>query len=277
MKSMLILTDFSENAFRAAEYACGLTVPLQINRIVLYSAYQTIIAGTEIPVTLDSQQLYLETMQELGLLRDRIKSLVDDSLTIDLIAEDTYLADRINPLCREQSIYIVAMGISGKSGLGKLLIGRTTVGIQRTSEFPLLIVPHEALIGSAVTTVVFTTDLKGFPAVQADWLREILGAFRADLHVINIKSEEEENHYIQNQDTLKGLHDLLNPYDPKFHFLQGEDVTKQILAFSELHHASMIIAVHRKRGFFSGLFHESVSEKLAYNSQIPLLSLPDLQ
>jgi hypothetical protein len=25
MKSMLLLTDFSENAFRAAEYACGLT------------------------------------------------------------------------------------------------------------------------------------------------------------------------------------------------------------------------------------------------------------
>lgn len=36
MKAIFVLTDFSENAFRTAEYVCGLTGPLRIDRVVLY-------------------------------------------------------------------------------------------------------------------------------------------------------------------------------------------------------------------------------------------------
>jgi hypothetical protein len=76
---------------------------------------------------------------------------------------------------------MIVMGISGKSGLEKLLIGSTTVQMQRTSGFPLLMVPNETLIGNAVSTIVFTTDLKGFSIVQENLLREFLDAFLAVL------------------------------------------------------------------------------------------------
>lgn len=271
---MLILTDFSEGAFRAAEYACGLTGPLQISRVVLYHAFQTVVGGAEIPVVQDGQQIYLESMQELGLLHDRVKSLIDSTVTIDLIAEDAYLSERVNTLCKEQSIDIIAIGVSGKSGLEKLLVGSTTTQIQRTSAYPLLIVPEEAMIGGALATVVFTTDLKDLPVKQANRLREILNAFRPELHVVNVRYEGEERHAAENDADLSALRSTFAQYDPKFHFIEGDDTTAQILAFSQLHNASMIVAVHRKHGFLSGLFHQSVAGKLARNSRIPVLNLP---
>jgi hypothetical protein len=49
IKSMLILTDFSENAFRAAEYACELAGLFSTRRIVLYHAYR-VLKASEFPV-----------------------------------------------------------------------------------------------------------------------------------------------------------------------------------------------------------------------------------
>ncbi|MGG7665545.1 universal stress protein [Dyadobacter sp. BHUBP1] len=271
---MLILTDFSEGAFRAAEYACGLTGPLQISRVVLYHAFQTVVGGAEIPVVQDGQQIYLESMQELGLVHDRIRPLIDSTITIDLMAEDAYLSERINTLCEEQSIDIMAIGVAGKSGLEKLLVGSTTTQIQRTSAYPLLIVPEEALIGGALATVVFTTDLQDLPVRQANRLMEILNAFRPELHVVNVRYEGEERRAAEDDADLSALRSTFAQYDPKFHFIEGDDTAAQILAFSQLHNASMIVAVHRKHGFLSGLFHRSVAGKLAHNARIPVLNLP---
>ena len=59
MKTMLILTDFSENAFRAAEYGAQIADPLHIRRIILYHAFQTVVMGTDLPVsnTQESRQI----------------------------------------------------------------------------------------------------------------------------------------------------------------------------------------------------------------------------
>lgn len=63
MKTILTLTDFSEAAQHAAEFACRIAGALQAKRVLLYHAYRTIIGGTEIPVTVDSKHLYHENMQ----------------------------------------------------------------------------------------------------------------------------------------------------------------------------------------------------------------------
>lgn len=275
MKSMLILTDFSENAFRAAEYACAWTGPLQIERIVLFHAYQSFIGGTEMPVVMDGHQIYLDSLQELGLLHDRIKSMVDHGLTIELIVEDTILSDRINSLCKEKDIDMVVMGVTGKSGLEKLLVGSTTDQMIRIIKFPLLIVYNESAIGTKVKTIVLPLDLKEFPDNQTDHLLNILGSFNADLHLLNVRPQNESKP-IAYPESFSKLHNLLSQYNPTFHFIEGEDITEQILDFCALHHASLIIMVHRKYDFFSELFHRSISKNLAHTAHFPILCLPDL-
>ena len=77
---MLILTDFSEDAFRAAEYACQLAGLLRIQKIVLYHAYQTVMAVADVPAfaTVNhDKQIYQESMESLGLWQDRLKPMVE--------------------------------------------------------------------------------------------------------------------------------------------------------------------------------------------------------
>src|SRR5258705_6879147 len=157
MQSILILTDFSDAAFRAAEYGCNLTGLLQINRIVLFHAFQTIAVTTDMPVypVKTEYEVYRESMEALGLLHDRLKPIVGKDVKIELLAVDAVLPEMINQQCREQNIDMIVMGVSGKSGLEKLLMGSTTARMLQTSEFPILIVPKEAKFGKEIKTIVF--------------------------------------------------------------------------------------------------------------------------
>jgi len=280
MKSMLILTDLSEAAFRAAEYACELTGFLQIERIVLCHAYQTIVATTDLPVFPEKTdpQIYLESMEALGLMHDRLKPMVGQAVKIDLLAIDAVLPEMINQQCRELDIDMVVMGVSGKSGLEKLLMGSSTGRILETSEFPVLIVPKEALIGRKMQTIVFTTDLKDIAAIPVDQLYSFLDAFRSDICVVNVETPAEQEKYSpETKEVIAGLHHLLEKYHTSFYYLEGNDTVESILVFANDRKASLIITVPKAHSFFSAIFHKSISKKLAYNSSIPLLSLPASQ
>jgi nucleotide-binding universal stress UspA family protein len=277
MKSMLILTDFSEAAFRAAEYACALTGPLQIDRIVVFHAYQTTVATMDLPVATvkSDQQVYLESVEALGLLHDRLKPLVGPALKIDLLAVDGDLPEMINQQCREQDIDTVVMGVSGRSALERLLMGRTTGRILETSEFPVLIVPREAPIGREVKTVVFTTDLTDIAAIPIDRLYSFLDAFKAELCVVNVETVAEEGKYSpEKKETIAGLHHVLEKYPSSFYLLEGDDKVESILVFANDRKASLIITIPKKHSSLSGIFHKSISKNLAYHSSISLLSLP---
>ncbi|AWO00832.1 hypothetical protein DLD77_03535 [Chitinophaga alhagiae] len=274
MKSLLILTDFSEAAFRAAEYACGIAAGLEVNRLILYHAYQTIVGGTEIPVVQDSQEVYLESMRSLGLLHDRLKALAGPSVEIELVAEEAILGERINERYRQGEVIAVVMGVSGKSNLEKLLMGSMTAQVLKSSEMPVLIVPQNALVGRPVKTVVFATDLEEVTHVSLSRLYAFLDAFGASLYVLNVMPETQEKYAPETFEAITDLHRQLEKYAPTFGYITRNDVVEGILTFSDERRASLIMAVPKKHGGFSALFHKSISKKLAYHSAIPLLLFP---
>lgn len=280
MKSILILTDFSEAAFRAAEYACELVDSLQVRRIILYHTYQSIVVGTDLPTntTMNDRQIYLDSMEALGLVHDRLRPRVGNAVQIDLLAEATTLfPDSINALCRREAIDLIVLGVSGKSSIEKFLMGSVTAQVLQSSEFPALIVPEEAVIGKGIKSIVFAADLKDASTMPVNLLYKFLDAFPAELHVVNVLPEAREKYSPETEESIAKLHTVLDNYKPAFHYIQGDDVVANILSFVGQHHASLIVAVPKKHGFLTALFHKRVSKKLAYNTQVPLLVLPAAQ
>lgn len=276
---MLILTDFSEAAFRAAEYACELADALHIERIILYHAYQTVNVVADLPINSD-QQIHLESMKALGMLQDRLKPIVKHVSTIDLVAEDTALmnlADLVDQQSKKEEIDLIVMGVSGKPGLEKFLAGSTTTEILKAGKWPVLIVPQETLLGRAIETIVLTSDFEQVSAIPSHQLYDFLDALPGKLQVVHVERKAAAEYSLEKEEAIADLHELLEKYDPAFHYVSGDDIVEEILAFAERQHASLIIAVHQNHGFLSSLFHKSITKKLAYNSRIPLLSLASLK
>jgi nucleotide-binding universal stress UspA family protein len=284
MKNMLILTDFSEEAFRAAEYGCELASCLGIKRIILYHAYQPVMAYAVTPgapvVNTDDQQMHLESMEGLGLLQDRLRPMLEKNFAIDLIAEDSALAG-VAGLIKErtgsEAIDLIVMGVSGKSGLDKFLLGSTTTQLLEENKWPVLIVPGNTVLGKGIKTIALTCDLEEVDALPVQKLYEFLDALPAKLQVMNVAPEKKDEYSPEIKAAIAGLHKLLEKYDPSFNYVDGSDIPEEILRFADGQQASLIITIHQQHGLLSNLFHKSVTKKLAYNSRVPLLSLPALK
>ncbi len=277
MKSLLLLTDFSEAAFRAAEYACGIAPLLQVERFILYHAYQTYVGGTEVPIVEDSQEVYLASMEALGLQYDRLRTLAGPGVKIEMVAKEGFLTDMMAIYAAEENVSAIVMGVSGKSGLEELLMGSATSQILKTSEVPVLVVPQHALVGRPVRTVVFATDLKDVNQLSAARLEDFLGAFKAQVYVVNVGQGTDEKYTAETFEAITDLHRRLEKYNPTFGYISHDDVVEGILSYAEERQASLIIAVPKKHGGFMSLFHKSISKKLAYASAVPLLFLPGLE
>ncbi|MFY0255482.1 universal stress protein [Chitinophaga sp. 30R24] len=276
MKAMLLLTDFSDAAFRAAEYGSNLAGFLHVDKLILYHTYRTIAEGIEFPVPSPkvSGQLYLENMQALAAMQDQLRMVVAGDISYELLAEDAFLPKRINQLCKEQGVEIIVMGVSGKSNKDGLFMGANTSRLLKASKYPVLIVPKDTYVSGSVKSVVFSTDFQELPSAAANQLCRFLDAVEASVHVVNVSPEIAEQYLTKNKVHLEWLRQLLEKYHPDFHYIVGNDVVKGILDFSREHHVSMMITVPRQHAFLSAIFHKSISKELAYNTQLPLLSLP---
>ncbi|WP_158563312.1 universal stress protein [Chitinophaga silvatica] len=279
MKTMLIFTDFSENAFRAAEYGAFVAGSLQIERIILYSAYQALLVGTDLPNSYikNSQEIYLETMENLGLLHDRVKTMTDGKIKVDMVAEETTLPGTINNFMKTEGVDIAVMGVSGKAGIEKLLLGSTTSKMIEASDVPVLIVPKETPIGHKFNSIIFTTDLKDATVVPVHQLYKFLDAFPVPVRVVNVESPAKDSRFdINTKEAITDLHKIFAKYNAAFDYLDDRDIVDTVLDYADRYEASMIIMVPKKQGFFASIFNKSISKKLAYHSNIPMLSLPPL-
>jgi nucleotide-binding universal stress UspA family protein len=283
MKSMVILTDFSEAAFRAAEYACELAGCLNIKRIILFHSYQPVVVVAGTPAgTIGSydQETYLESMRSLAMLQDRLKPIAGQDVTFDLATETTGpggMIDLINERSKKEEIDMVVMGVSDKSGLERFLLGSTTTEAVNNSKQPIMIVPEDTLLGKGIKTIVLTVDLEQVDTLPTQKLFEFLDAFPAKIQVVNVDTKAKEKYSPQMEKSISRLHELLGKYNPLFNYITGDDIVEEVLDFSRNHRASLIIAVHQTHGFLSNLFHKSITKQLAYNSTVPLLSLPGLK
>lgn len=283
MKTIVVLTDFSEEAFRAAEYACEIAGCLQVNKIVLYNAHAAVVAfggSTDgAAIVSDDHELYLENMESLALLQDRLKPMVGKDIMFEMVADNTGIpgiADWIEQKKQEGESGLLVLGVSHKSGFEKWLEGSATKEVLKKNEWPVLVVPESTYLGKSIDTLVFATDMKDMEKLPTDVIHEVLNAFPAKLHLIHIQKESEDEPTAEREKAVVALHALLDTYDPEFHYQICNHIADGILSFASKEKASLILTVHRKHGFWQSMFSESVTRKLAEKTNIPLLSLPGL-
>lgn len=274
MPTLLVLTDFSEAAMHASKYAYKLAQQYNFNRIILYHNYEVIVPATDLPVTMydNDDILYREHMQRLAELRESLSGLVNDSVNIETMTETGFLRENINSVAQKEMADIIVMGMRGKSKLEKILIGSNTVNVAEQSDFPLLIVPDQAPI-TPIDNILFACDLKKVTkATPADSLSRILNIFQAKLHVLNVHDDNKHSSTETPQE-ISRLNQMLDNYQPEYHFVSDKDVVSAIMQFARERKISLIITIPKKHGLFEQLFNRSISEKLIYHTDIPLLCL----
>ncbi|GEO10681.1 universal stress protein [Segetibacter aerophilus] len=274
MKTILVPTDFSENAKNAAKYALAIAEDLQAQKIIFYNAYQSPPVMTEnalpaIPV-IDIETLKDVSEEGMKVFINNIREYGKGEIEIEHKTGYSILANDINDLCEEVRAELIVMGITGTSKIEEVLIGSTALSVVKQTKVPVIVVPADATYTS-IKNVMFACDFKKVvETTPVQPIKNVLDATKALLHIVNVyESDKEITPEKTRQQEL--LHSLLKDYNPEFHFENNEHFIEGINHFVETHAIDIIITIPRKHKLFEGLFKERHTKKLAFHSHVPLM------
>jgi nucleotide-binding universal stress UspA family protein len=274
MNTILVPTDFSNNARNAAKFAMKLAADLGAKKIVFYNAYQAPPVLTEAAVPampiMDIETMKSISSDGLALFQKTMAADCPEGIQLEHQSEYSVLSNDINDICEKAGAELIVMGITGTSKIEETLIGSTAVSVMKHTKIPVIVVPEDATYHSIKKVMLACDYKKVAETTPLSPIKSILDATGASLDVVNVYENDKK---IDGDKTYQQelLQSLFRDYNVTFHFVNSEDVITGINEYAEANNTDMIIAIPRKHRFFDGLFKERNSKKLAFHTHVPLM------
>ena len=278
MKKILVPIDFSDNSVNALDYAVKLARDIR-GDLTLFNSYPI-----DVPMGVEfSSGIYMRTLHaEVKYDREtRLQQLVDEykdvcyrfsdePIAMSIEVKDGPPTESILNMAEENGFELIIMGTKGATGLEEVLLGSITASVIEESHVPVLAIPEGAQF-SGLKKVVYATDFDANDVEVLDSIKEMADVFGAEVTCLHINTQMElVEEKRQKMNVLKA-----NTYpqasNVRFQILEGRGVESSLQQYIEQNHVDMVAVMPQKRGFISNLFHRSISKKLAYHTQIPLM------
>jgi nucleotide-binding universal stress UspA family protein len=269
MAHLVLATDFSDNSLHAAQYAAGLFGVKDHVYTLLHAYMDAASFDNSWPGMADD--LYQAAMQGMGEWADRLRAMpAFAGVVLNTEVLNGVLPMALNDLGREKHADLVVMGTRGRSGAA--LWGSNAAAVVKRSTLPVLVVPAQA-VSRPVKRILFADDQKGVEVAGTRMMLRIALTTGAEVvlaHVVKDKDEEPD------AEVVEMFEELLQAVPHRFVAVEGEDVAGAIELLADKEQADMVAVLHRHTGFLEGLFHASTAKRLALNTDLPLLVMPEL-
>jgi len=260
-KTIILPTDFSDNARNACAYAFGLFGFKDV-RYILLNAYDVPFSRMDILMSLNdlmsnASQEGLESEIEYFQVEYQ-----DEQLRMETYSKHGSISEVIDGAIELMKPDFVVMGTKGATGLEQALVGTNTARVIRNMKCPIIIVPNRADISSP-KRIAFAADYEKLSDIYSlEPLRDIALANESKLFVFNVKpdnNKEDAKSHLHERD----LHRTLKEIPHSFARIYEDDVTEGIEEFVEDNEIHMLAMVARQHNFFERLLHRSVTERIA--------------
>ena len=271
MKPILVATDYSDAAKNAADYAVKLS-QITSSPVVLFHAWSIPVMSSEtlvMPVTIEE----IEKSQVTAIREEARRLEKKFGIKPQVIQRAGFAADEIGDCANEIKAGLVVMGIQHKKKLERLLGSVATTFIHK-NKVPVLLIPeHAPFVKPSVflfaTDLHTTTDWKEF-----DLLSELASQMKAEIHVLNAVAENQMANASESNAGIKLEHHLKNiPHS--WHFPDDGDIVHSIINTARTISADWISVVPHHLSWIKQLFHNSVTNRVAFEADCPILTLPE--
>lgn len=274
MKRVLIPTDFSSNAKKAAEYA--IMVFGDEAEITLVHAYQIPHSGATVLI---SVQDIIEKDSKKMLEEERVRLSEKHPSLRSRIAIESRLGEPqevLRKLINEAGADMVVMGTQGATGLKGILVGSVAASVMERVNVPVLAIPAEAEINDPIN-IAFAADDQSLNELKLpEIVREMAVKYASEVHVINVVGKEEARSVGMSGSAESEPITTLKGVKQTYHFLEDKDVTHGLDEYLGKHNVDLLALVNRKQDLFSMLFNRSVTKSMMLHSKTPILAIPQL-
>lgn len=276
MKKLLVLTDFTDNAFHAETAALQLAGKTGAD-ILLYHTLPYIpllpsdsggpyMAETSSVLFEDSKERLIQEadkLREMAVMK-RIEVQIEEQ------NEEGSLGSHIEEITSGDKAELVIMGGRSGGALEHILSGSDTATVIRKSKKPVLVIPSTAAI-NVPDKVVFASDfgISDIPALRyLDEFTQILGC---GLHIVHMLPHGEVKTEISAELAFRKYLD-----ERRFNFDQvfADNVHEGLQKYCSEKKADMLAMTHGQHSFLSRLFGHSETMAAIADNQLAVLVFP---
>lgn len=273
MKTIIVPTDFSEEAKTATTYALQMAKELQASVTFLH-VYEIPVAVTDTPLMLVSvEDLQVSAEAKLDKLKEELEKTAGKGVGIITVAKLGNIIDEIDVLATALKPLCIIMSTSDQPSLERSIFGSSTLTAVRELSWPVIAVPAGKVFGNGVKKIVFASDYKEvLETTPFDKIKEFVRLFGAELHVLNV---DHKNKQYESDTPLQSehLYSELEEINPQYHFVDHSDIEKGIDEFSQANNVDLIIAIPKKHKLLQGLFQKSSVKQLVFHAHIPVMCI----
>nr|WP_314898266.1 universal stress protein [uncultured Flavobacterium sp.] len=274
MKKILFPTDFSDVSNNAFIYALKLADSINAEIITMH-VYQ-LPQANYINVSEYLHEIYDVTelsnfenyKDEVPLLRSIAEENNLDHIKISHVLILGYLVPEIQKITKEENIDFVVMGTKGATGLKETFLGTVATKVMNDVKAVVLAIPEHCQY-QPIKKILFVTQFRPEDLEALKKVMALAKVFQAHIDCLRVLAspQTDKNDYMELWEQIVKNHDIL------LHSIASNDVEGIILDFIDLHKIDMIAMHVYHRNFFEKLFKISLSKKLAFHVNVPILAI----
>jgi nucleotide-binding universal stress UspA family protein len=277
MKTIILPTDFSKNAYNAISYALTLFKDEKC-RFYLVNTYTPAIYESEYilhsPGQIGLGDIYQSRSEEnLEELKKKLEhKFKNDKHKFITHSVFNLLVDEIVDLAEREKVDMIIMGTQGATGAKEIFLGSHTVHVIKKAPCPVLAIP----VGYSYenpTAILFPTDFEvNYQHTKLSVLMDLAKRNKSVIHVLHVSTGYELTEK-QEKNKLK-LSEMLEKSKHEFHNVPSQDIIDGINGFKARSKVDLLAMVQNKHTFLERLFIEPVIKKIGFHVTIPFLVMP---
>ncbi len=279
MRTILIPTDFSDNALHALVYAQELYKCVRTEFYILH-AYADKVYGEFKNSTVEERkklqkEVKIETEKKLQKLIEQVEGTPPNPMhKFHVVASFDSLVDAVNDFVNQQNIDLVVMGTKGETSHNKTIFGSYTIQLFKYVTCPVLAIPAEAEYRPP-RKIVFPTDfMVPYKRRELRLLENLAGNFKSEIHLLyisdfNVLSDRQVDNRLFLKETLKKAYLF-------FETTETKNKVEAIMDYILSNDIDLLTMVNSRHSLFEDMLYRSSIDELGMKVKIPFLVMQNL-
>lgn len=277
MKRILLMTDFSENANNAIDYAVKLYKDVVCEFYILHTYMPRNIGGESMMMNFPLVYLHeiekKEVENKLQITKNKLKEEHQNGKHLFFtIASFNLLIPGINEAIHKNTIDLIIMGTKGATGAKEIFIGTNTMDAIKNIKLPLIVVPDDFEYEKP-KEILFPTNFElSKTNKHLSIIKEISKEYASKIHILkaynNSPLEEKQ------KEIKVFLDDYFNESAHTFYVSKGQKVIAAIEIFEMKYKVNLLVMIYNKHTLLENLLFKPIINQIVYHTKVPFLVLP---
>ncbi|RNC87758.1 MAG: universal stress protein [Winogradskyella sp.] len=273
MKTILLLTDFSENSINAIRYSLQLFEDDLCNFFVMHVHSSSNYISDDLMHT-SNKSIHHALIDKY---KHRIVKLIvklknefkNDKFNYQILVDYDSLTDAVNQVIQSKNIDLVVMGTNGVTGAKEVIFGSNTINVIRKVDYPTLVVP-EGFSYTRPEEVLLPLDSADSISESAfiDILK-FIQQFGKKIHLLRVKHTNETSKEAKKY--KDHISYFLKDIDYEYHSIKHVPIHHAVSCYTQTHNINFTALIVEKESLFERFFANSKTSKISNRLKTPLL------